>query len=155
MRYAVQGVHTADAEESVLAHIATYIDVCEQAHLDALIVISQLLMETDKLRGRAASPYLQWLRLPPIGRPSPSASRAWRKAARAHAGLVLAFAIPLREETAAQHALIKEGLSQRAVPEELRGSAPTLRSLVGTWSPRADYADSIRHVANEILMPQY
>jgi hypothetical protein len=125
--------------------VETYFAVCEEAGLDPLLVVSQLLLETDHLTARST-------RLPSFD-PVESASRG--EAARAHAGLLLAYALPKGAGDAAQRRLVDEALGRHPVPAKLRGSAPTLDRLAGTWSADPRYPERIREIANEILTPQY
>jgi hypothetical protein len=154
-RLVVHQAHAPAAEESVRAYVATYVDVCEEVGLDSLLVVSQLVVETSKLREAGTSPYLDWLRPPAISQGTTTPSTQWGDASRAHAGLVLAFAVAPGDETPAQRALMEHGFAKRHVPDNLRGSAPTLDRLVGTWTHRPDYADVLRRFANQILEPQY
>lgn len=156
MRYAVQGKHAPDAEDRVVAIITTYVATCEEAGLDPLLVVSQLLLETDNLT--SASPPL---RLDPVGlrlSKNEEAERwfaSWPEAARAHAGLLLAYALPAGSESTAQRGLLEEARRWRSVPHRLRGSAPTLDRLAGTWTADEGYPEKIRDIANMILQPQY
>jgi hypothetical protein len=69
---------------------------------------------------------------------------------RAHTGRLLAYSLPIGAGNQAQKQLIKEALSFRALPDRLRGAAPTLRGLAGTWAQDPHYADTVARVANDI-----
>ncbi|MBN1484991.1 MAG: N-acetylmuramoyl-L-alanine amidase [Chloroflexia bacterium] len=79
----------------------------------------------------------------------------------AHIGRLLAYAMPLESPlTAEQQDLLDYALSVRPLPNDLRGCAPTLNGLVGTWaSPGKQvidgqvvtYADRLSDIANRIL----
>ena len=69
---------------------------------------------------------------------------------RAHTGRLLAYSLPIGAGNHAQNQLIKEALSFRDLPDRLRGAAPTLRGLAGTWAHDPHYADKIARVANDI-----
>ena len=76
----------------------------------------------------------------------------------AHVGRLLAYALPLGQGTPAQQTLIARALRYRALPDALRGSAPTLKPLgkvhnpmgQGWASPGDDYGASIAALATQI-----
>ena len=74
----------------------------------------------------------------------------WEKAARAHVGRLLAYALPKDDGTEAQRKLIDEALKVRPLPDDRRGRAPTLKGLAGSWATDRKYADKITGIANEI-----
>ena len=154
--YAVQGTKRAHAEGRVFEIIEAYVETCETAGLDSLLVVSQLLLETDKLTSpsRRLSLNPVDLRLTRSDETEPWFS-SWPEAARAHAGLVLAYALPPGSGTAAQLQLVEGALEWRALPQKLRGSAPTLERLATTWTDDRDYADRVVHIADSITQPQY
>lgn len=157
MLYVVCGKRGAYGEDDVQAIITTYVVTCGEAGLDPLLVVSQLLLETDNLT--AASAKLP--RLDPVGvrlKKKPDAARwfsSWAEAARAHAGLLLAYALPKGAESTAQLALLEEALTSLPVPERLRGKAPTLERLADTWTTDKHYPERVRRIANTILEPQW
>jgi hypothetical protein len=79
----------------------------------------------------------------------------------AHVGRLLAYALPAAAPlTAGQRRLVETALSVRPLPDRLRGSAPTLDGLVGTWAVPGrqtvdgrgvTYAESIADIARRIL----
>lgn len=73
-----------------------------------------------------------------------------KTAVDAHTGRLLAYALPADAGDQAQGQLIKEALSFRMLPDRLRGAAPTLRGLAGTWAADPHYADKLAGVANDI-----
>lgn len=156
MRYAVQGSHRADAEDAVVAILETYVAAAEEAGLDALLMVSQLLLETDNLTSAS-----EQLSLDPVDLGLPKRNEAgpwfssWPEAARAHAGLLLAYALPTGSESPAQLGLVEDALKWRSVAHRLRGSAPTLDRLGGTWTTDEDYPDKVRAIADSIVTPQY
>lgn len=77
---------------------------------------------------------------------------SWPKAVRAHAGRLLAYALPLNGENSLQRALIDEALTWRPLPANRRGVASTLQGLAGTWATDLEYADKISRIANEIRL---
>jgi hypothetical protein len=140
--------------------VGTYFATCDAIGVDPLLVVSQLIVETDNLTGSSA----QRSRLDPVGiaaARSPDAwtgFRSWLQASRVHAGLVLAFALPKGAENDVQARLLDEALRWRTVPDNDRGSAPTLDRFARLWTapqPPKDYAERIRRIANTILEPQY
>jgi hypothetical protein len=70
---------------------------------------------------------------------------------RAHTGRLLAYALPAGHGTAQQRELVSEALAVRPLPDHLRGAAPTLGGLSGTWAHDPDYATKIAHVSNDII----
>jgi hypothetical protein len=73
-----------------------------------------------------------------------------KTAVRAHTGRLLAYSLPLGAGNQDQKQLIKEALSFRDLPDRLRGAAPTLKGLTGTWAHDPEYADKVARVANDI-----
>lgn len=70
----------------------------------------------------------------------------------AHLGRLLAYALHEGEGTQQQQQAIRKALTVRDLPVPLRGSAPTLNGLEGTWaSPGTTYADSLAAVANRLV----
>lgn len=155
-RYAVQGKRTANAEDSVVAILEKYVAACDEAGLDSLLVVSQLLLETDKLTSASRQLCLNPvdLRLTKPDETEPWFS-SWPEAARAHAGLLLAYALPAGRGSPAQLRLLEGALEWRAVPQKLRGSAQTLERLAGTWTADQDYLDKVVDIADSITQPQY
>jgi hypothetical protein len=62
----------------------------------------------------------------------------------------LAYSLPVDAGNQAQDQLIKQALSFRMLPGRLRGAAPALRGLAGTWAHDPHYADKLAGVANDI-----
>ena len=77
----------------------------------------------------------------------------------AHIGRLLAYALPTGEGDAAQRHLMALALTYRALPDRVRGSAPTLKPLgrvhnpsgLGWASPGTQYGARIAIIANRIL----
>jgi hypothetical protein len=156
-RYAHSANRGRYPESELESIIATYAAACEEAGLDPLLVVSQLLLETQNLTAASARlPHLD-----PVGMLAPRRGQAgpgfpsWAEAARAHAGLLLAYALPEGAGNDAQRRLLELARGRRPVPGKLRGSAPTLDRLAGAWSADKGYPERIREIANEILTPQY
>jgi hypothetical protein len=68
----------------------------------------------------------------------------------AHTGRLLAYSLPVDAGNQAQNQLVKEALSFRMLPDRLRGAAPTLQGLAGTWAHDPHYAGKLAGVANDI-----
>jgi len=155
-RFAAQGQDGPAAEERILAILTTYVETCDEAGLDSLLVVSQLLLETDNLTSASSRLGLNPVKLA-LAKVEGDESwfSAWREAARAHAGLLLAYALPAGSESAAQLDLVEKALRWRPVPHRSRGSAPTLDRLAGSWAADRDYTDKVLRIADSITMPQY
>jgi hypothetical protein len=144
--------HGQYTDADVHAIVTDYYAVAPAVGLDPLLVIAQMVEET----GNLTSFWSQRPRRNPAGigvtgQPGEGVSFPdWRTASRAHTGRLLAYALPKNTENPAQATLIKEALSFRPLPDGLRGAAPTLNGLVGTWAHDPHYAENISRVANQI-----
>jgi hypothetical protein len=144
--------HGTYTDADVRAIIADYYAVAPAVGLDPLLVVAQMVEET----GNLTSFWSQRPRRNPAGigvtgQPGEGLSFPdWRTATRAHTGRLLAYALPKNTENQAQANLIKEALSFRPLPDNLRGAAPTLAGLAGTWAHDPRYAENISSVANQI-----
>ena len=155
-RFAAQGQGGPAAEDRILAILTTYVATCDEAGLDSLLVVSQLLLETDNLTSASSRLGLNPVKLDlTTVEGDVSWFSTWREAARAHAGLLLAYALPAGSESAAQLDLVEEALRWRPVPHRLRGSAPTLDHLGDSWVADSDYTDKVLRIADSITMPQH
>jgi hypothetical protein len=139
--------------------VRLYFDTAEPVGLDPCLVVAQLVHETAFL----SSFWSQVPRRNPAGigvTGEPGAGLSfpnWPVAARAHTGRLLAYALARVQATATQQALIDEALTWRALPDERRGCAPTLRGLAGTWAADPAYAERLSAHANRLrgaLVPQ-
>lgn len=130
-----------------------YWDACTAVGLDPFFVVVQLSLET----GFLSSFWSQRPRRNPAGigvtgKPGEGVMfPSWKKAVRAHAGRLLAYALAARHGTAAQRALITEALAVRPLPPDKRGVAPTLGGLEGTWAADTRYAEKLVALGNEML----
>jgi hypothetical protein len=151
--YLVARSHGEYTDLDVTHIVEDYYATAPPAGLDPLLAIAQMVEET----GHLTSFWSQRPRRNPAGigvtgKPGEGISFPdWKTAVRAHVGRLLAYALPKGRETAAQAGLIEEALSFRALPDELRGVAPTLRGLIGRWAADPQYAVNISRLANEIL----
>ena len=132
--------------------VKTYVATAKEAGLDPLLVVSQMVLETGNLTSFwSQPPQRNPAGIGVTGEPGKGVSfSSWDKAVRAHIGRLLAYALPEGQETPAQRKLIKEALAVRPLPSNLRGVAPTLSGLAGTWATDKKYAQKIARVANEL-----
>lgn len=176
------GEYSTYAVESII--VPAYFQVSRVAGVDSLLAIAQMIHET----GNLTSWWSQRPRRNPAGigvtgesragDPGDPAHWAWNEDRRvyyaglsfdswaehgipAHVGRLLAYALP--KETPlepGQRALLDYALGLRGLPDQLRGCAPTLDGLVGTWAVPGKrviggrvvtYADHLADVANRIL----
>jgi hypothetical protein len=99
--------------------------------------------------GHIARPGPDWAHDGQLWREGLSFARWDPDGVRAHLGRLLAYALPQGQGTPVQQALIVYALSLRPLPEHLRGVAPTLKGLGGTWAvPGPDYGARIAARAN-------
>lgn len=151
-RYLLARPHGEYSEQDVARIVELYFETGRPVGLDPLLLIAQMVLETANLtsfwsqRPRRNPAGIGVTGAPDVGVSFPS----WSKAVRAHAGRLLAYALPRDEVDRAQRALINEALTWRPLPADRRGVAPTLRGLAGTWATDPEYADKISRVANEI-----
>ena len=151
-RHMLAREHGDYTESAVRRILGQYVTEAQAVGLDPLLVVSQMVLET----GNLTSHWSQVPRRNPAGigvtgEPGEGISfPSWKKAVRAHVGRLLAYAIPKGDENAAQKALIEEALEWRPLPDALRGVAPTLKGLAGTWAADPKYAGKIVRIANEI-----
>jgi hypothetical protein len=142
------GYGAGEVREIVKKYVAT----SKEVGLDPLLVVTQMVLETGNLTSFwSQPPRRNPAGIGVTGEPGKGLSfSSWDKAVRAHVGRLLAYAIPEGEETAAQRKLIKEALAVRPLPSNLRGAAPTLKGLAGTWAADKQYAKKLVRVANEL-----
>jgi hypothetical protein len=151
-RYLLSRQHGSYGDDEVKQILGTYLETCRRAGLDPLLVVSQLVLETGNLMSHwSQPPRRNPAGIGVTGQPGAGISFSnWDKAARAHVGRLLAYALPPGGVTDAQRALVTEALKVRPLPDDLRGRAPTLKGLAGTWAADRKYADKIAGIANEI-----
>ena len=151
-RYMLSRQHGTYSDDDVREILRTYAATCKQAGLDPLLVVSQMVLETGNLMSFWSQPP----RRNPAGIGVTGAAGAglsfsnWEKAARAHVGRLLAYALPKDGGTEAQRKLIDEALKVRPLPDDRRGRAPKLKGLAGSWATDPKYADKITGIASEI-----
>jgi Mannosyl-glycoprotein endo-beta-N-acetylglucosaminidase len=151
-RYMLSRQHGGYRDDEVREIVGKYVTTCKGAGLDPLLVVAQMVLETGNLMSFWSQPP----RRNPAGIGVTGAAGAglsfsnWDKAVIAHVGRVLAYALPADDGTEAQRKLVEKALKVRPLPDRLRGAAPDLRGLAGTWAADKKYADKISGVANEI-----
>jgi N-acetylmuramoyl-L-alanine amidase len=150
--YVVSRQHGDYTDGDVSGIVGLYFDTARAVGLDPLLAISQMVLETANL----SSFWSQRPRRNPAGIGVTGAAGvglsfpSWSVAVRAHVGRLLAYALGRGMENDRQRELIAEALSWRALPDRLRGVAPTLAGLAGTWAADREYAVKISRIANDI-----
>src|SRR3954447_5642115 len=152
-RYMLARPHGQYTDDDVRFILGQYFEVAPPAGLDPLLSISQMVLETGSLTSFwSQRPRRNPAGIGVTGEPGAGVSfPSWVVAVRAHVGRLLAYALPRGGESAAQQALITEALRWRPLPDTVRGRAPTLAGLAGSWAADPQYAVKISRVANEIL----
>jgi hypothetical protein len=150
--FLLERAHGEYSDADVRNIVEDYYATAPAAGLDPLLIVAQMVEET----GHLTSFWSQRPRRNPAGigvtgQPGEGVSFPdWKTAVRAHAGRLLAYALPKGSENAFQRTLIAEALTFRPLPDALRGAAPTLEGLVGTWAADPQYAKKLASVANQI-----
>jgi hypothetical protein len=151
-RFLVSGSHGSYSDKEVRAVASAYDETARAAGLDPLLVVAQMVLET----GHLTSEWSQPPRRNPAGigvtgEPGKGISFPdWDSAVTAHVGRLLAYSLAKGAETDAQKRLIDDALHWRPLPDSLRGAAPTLSGLAGTWAADKQYATKIANIANKI-----
>jgi len=144
--------HGEYVDDDIRRVVALYYKTARTVGLDPLVVVAQMVLETGHLtsfwsqRPRRNMAGIGVTGEPGVGLSFPTLPLA----VRAHVGRLLAYAIPAGAESFGQRRLINEALAVRPLPSSLRGAAPTLKGLAGTWAADLDYAKKIAGVANRI-----
>ena len=137
--------------------MTSYAAACEMAGLDLLLVICELLVETDELKSASTrlrvDPTALAFAVPACEQDWP---RSWKDCARFHVGVLLAYALPDGAENAGQRLLLNVPRVREIVSPEKRGSAPTLDLLLRDWGGGGEpYLAKLLDHTDSILMPQY
>jgi hypothetical protein len=145
--------HGEYSDYSVHLIVSHYFRICERARLDPLIVLAQMIHETGNLSSWwAARPRRNPAGLGVTGEPGAGLSFAsWERSSMAHVGRLLAYALTDEQANGEQWGLICIALHVRPLPEHLRGAAPTLRGLEGTWATDPQYASKLARTANMLI----
>jgi hypothetical protein len=144
--------HGEYVDDDIRRVVALYYKTARTVGLDPLVVVAQMVLETGHLTSFwSQRPRRNMAGIGVTGEPGVGLSFATLPAAiRAHVGRILAYAIPAGAESLDQRRLIEEALAHRPLPTSLRGAAPTLKGLAGTWAADTEYARKIARVANQI-----
>jgi hypothetical protein len=162
--------------------VPAYHRICGEVGVDPVLAVAQMVHETGNLTSFwAARPQRNPAGIGVSGRRQrerPAQPRVWAfnrqtgwwlmgvsfatwqdDAIPAHVGRLLAYALPPGAGDAAQRHLMALALTYRALPDRVRGSAPTLKPLgrvhnpsgLGWASPGTQYGARIAIIANRIL----
>lgn len=163
---------------SLLVIIGQYFEVCAPVGLNTDLAIAQMLHETGWLTSdwcarprrnpagigvngtkQQAEPLDTdgWAFFGGLWRMGLSFEN-WYRSVNAHAGRLLAYALPFAARTALQQALIETALAYRPLPPKVHGSAPTLKQLGkahnrsgrGWATPGTTYGLMVARTANQI-----
>ncbi len=130
-----------------------YFKYGQRAGIDPLLALAQMIHETGNLSSWwAARPRRNPAGLGVTGEPGQGLSFAsWEHSVIAHTGRLLAYALDNTRASGEQWGLICAALHVRPLPDHLRGCAPTLRGLTGTWATDPQYANGVSRTASEML----
>jgi len=134
--------------------IPTYWKLCEQAGLDPVVAVAQMIHETGNLTSAwSQRPKRNPAGIGVTGEPGVGISfPTWEHdAIPAHVGRLLAYALTDVQANPAQRGLIATALQWRPLDKKLRGVAPTLKGLEGTWAVPGDgYAGKLAAIGQAI-----
>ncbi|HEX2259429.1 MAG TPA: glucosaminidase domain-containing protein [Actinomycetota bacterium] len=152
-RYVTSKAHGTYSDDEVRQIVELYFETGKSVGLDPLLAVSQMVLETGNLTSFwSQPPRRNPAGIGVTGEPGAGISfPSWTAAVRAHVGRLLAYAIAQSRGTNEQVLLIKEALSWRPLPSQLRGAAPSVKDLARTWAADPAYAPKISRIANEIL----
>ena len=141
--------HGIYSDRRVRKIISRYVEVATGVGLDPLAVVAQMVLETGNLTSFwSQPPRRNPAGIGVTGLPGEGISfESWRQAIRAHVGRLVAYAVKPGRESPAQLELVTMALQLRPLPDSLRGAAPTLAKLSGTWASDPEYADKISTMA--------
>ncbi len=151
-RYLVSQSHGEYSDDDVRWIARLYFETARSVGLDPLVLLAQMVHETAGLDSYwSQPPRRNPAGIGVTGEPGQGLSFPdWPAAVRAHAGRLLAYALPPNRESEEQRALIQEALRWRPLPDRYRGTAMTLKGLTGTWATDPEYAHKLRRVAHAI-----
>jgi hypothetical protein len=149
-QYLLARSHGGYSGADVRAIVGFYYATAAAAGLDPLLVVAQMVEETGHLTSFwSQRPRRNMAGIGVTGEPGAGVSfPSLEVAVRAHAGRLLAYALPSGAGNQAQNDLIEQALAFR--PQHLRGVAPTLQGLAGTYAADPQYAVKLASVANDI-----
>jgi hypothetical protein len=151
-QYLLARPHGGYSGDDVRKIVGLYYTTATAVGLDPLLVVAQMAEETSHLTSFwSQRPRRNFAGIGVTGQPGVGLSFPDLKTAvHAHAGRLLAYALPSGAGSPAQNQLIGEALAARPLPLQLRGSAATLKGLAGTWAQDPQYAVKLAAVANDI-----
>jgi hypothetical protein len=151
-QYLLERPHGEYSDDDVRTIVRGYYETASAIGLDPLLVVTQMVEETAHLTSFwSQRPRRNPAGIGVTGAPGVGLSFAsWKAAIRAHTGRLLAYSLPSGGENQVQLQLIEEALTVRPLPPALRGAAPTLGGLAGTWAVDPQYAVKLAQVANDI-----
>jgi hypothetical protein len=151
-RYLLARPHGEYSDSDVRAIVGDYYHTAAQVGLDPLLAVAQMALETGHLTSFwSQRPRRNLAGIGVTGEPGVGLSFPDLKTAvRAHAGRLLAYALPGGTGSQAQKQLVAEALAFRPLPEQFLGVAPSLKGLAGTYAADPRYAVKVARIANEI-----
>jgi N-acetylmuramoyl-L-alanine amidase/Mannosyl-glycoprotein endo-beta-N-acetylglucosaminidase len=151
-QYLLARQHGGYSASDVTEIVGLYYTTAAAVGLDPLLVVAQMAEETAHLTSFwSQRPRRNFAGIGVTGQPGVGLSFPDLKTAvRAHAGRLLAYALPTGTGSPAQNQLIDEALAVRPLPPQLRGAAAKLSGLAGTWAQDPRYAVKLAGVANDI-----
>ena len=151
-QYLLARPHGGYSGADVTKIVGLYYTTAGAVGLDPLLVVAQMAEETSHLTSFwSQRPRRNFAGIGVTGQPGVGLSFPDLKTAvHAHAGRLLAYALPSGAGSPAQNQLIGEALAARPLPLQLRGTAATLKGLAGTWAQDPQYAVKLAAVANDI-----
>jgi hypothetical protein len=151
-QYLLSRSHGGYNDADVRTIVGFYYATAGAVGLDPLLVVAQMVEETGHLTSFwSQRPRRNMAGIGVTGEPDKGVSfPSLEIAVRAHTGRLLAYALPRGTGDQAQKDLITEALAFRFLPDRLRGAAPTLKGLAGTWAVDKQYAVKLTSVANDI-----
>lgn len=150
--YLLARPHGGYSDGDVTKIVGLYYTTAAAVGLDPLLVVAQMAEETGHLTSFwSQRPRRNFAGIGVTGQPGVGLSFPDLKTAvRAHTGRLLAYSLPSGTGSSAQNQLISEALAARPLPPQLRGAAPRLSGLAGTWAQDPQYAVKLAGVANDI-----
>jgi hypothetical protein len=150
--YLLARPHGGYSGDDVTKIVGLYYATATAVGLDPLLVVAQMAEETSHLTSFwSQRPRRNFAGIGVTGEPGVGLSFPDLKTAvHAHAGRLLAYALPSGTGSPAQNRLIDEALAARPLPPKLRGAALRLSGLSGTWAHDPQYAVKLAAVAKDI-----
>lgn len=155
VRFMLKRPHGDYSEQDIADVILpAYWKICGQAGVDPLVAVAQMIHET----GNLTSAWSQRPRRNPAGIGVTGEDGVgisfptWETdGIPAHVGRLLAYALADQQATPTQQGLIAAALRWRPLDAKLRGVAPTLKGLEGTWAVPGDgYASKLAEIGQAI-----